>query len=198
MSHETIASLESCIDLLTRLYQFYWKLKIATAFRDDGSAAVLSRSKELLDAVGEALEPLTDSPENEESDSIVESIYPRLVRVESALSKLLNASAKTVDFNVAQADTSEFQRLSSVWKQATFFESSPTRIAIHPAYQRIIGMGYPAVPLILEELHNDPDEWFWALNAITGEDPVSPEDRGDVPAMCKAWMHWGRKRGLIA
>ena len=34
-------------------------------------------------------------------------------------------------------------------------------------YQRIIGMGLPVVPLILEELEREPDQWFWALEAIT-------------------------------
>ena len=30
----------------------------------------------------------------------------------------------------------------------------------------------PVVPLILAELEHEPDQWFWALEAITDEDPV--------------------------
>jgi hypothetical protein len=33
-------------------------------------------------------------------------------------------------------------------------------MAMLPPYQQIIGMGPPAVPLILEELRREPDQWF--------------------------------------
>jgi hypothetical protein len=64
-------------------------------------------------------------------------------------------------------------------------------------YQRIIGMGWPAVPLILEELSREPDQWFLALEAITEENPVNPEDAGKVCVMARAWLEWGRRSGLI-
>ena len=35
------------------------------------------------------------------------------------------------------------------WKEATAFTSSATAMAMHPAYQRIIGMGDAALPLDL-------------------------------------------------
>jgi hypothetical protein len=66
---------------------------------------------------------------------------------------------------------------------------------MHPAYQRIIGLGTAAVPLILAELEKDLDQWFWALKAITGEDPVPPESRGKMREMADAWLNWGRKKG---
>ena len=31
-------------------------------------------------------------------------------------------------------------------------------------------MGKQALPLIFEELRRKPNHWFWALNAITGQD----------------------------
>ena len=74
---------------------------------------------------------------------------------------------------------------------------SIVKLAMHPAYQRIIGHGKVAVPFILHELERAPDHWFWALNAITGEDPVPDEDRGDLEAMTRAWLDWGRKGGYI-
>ncbi len=43
--------------------------------------------------------------------------------------------------------------------------------AMHPANQGIIGLGAVAVPLILQELKRDRADWFWALTAITGENP---------------------------
>jgi hypothetical protein len=65
-------------------------------------------------------------------------------------------------------------------------------------YQQIIGMGLPAVPLILDELQRAPDQWFWALEAITAENPVPPEAAGKVRLMAQAWIEWGKQRGLIA
>ena len=52
----------------------------------------------------------------------------------------------------------------------------------------------PAVlPLLLRELQERPDHWFWALRAITGEDPVATEDRGKLDAMTAAWLRWAEK-----
>jgi hypothetical protein len=67
----------------------------------------------------------------------------------------------------------------------------------HPAYQAIIGLGAPVVPLLLQDLAREPAHWFEALKAITGEDPVRPEDWGRVRAMAAAWLAWGRSRGLV-
>jgi hypothetical protein len=93
--------------------------------------------------------------------------------------------------------TSRFRELSDQWKAETAFLSSSTDIAMHPAYQQIVGLGSAAVPLILHELEREPGHWFWALRAITGEDPVPASDRGRVKAMAAAWLEWGRRRGLI-
>jgi len=66
---------------------------------------------------------------------------------------------------------------------------------MHPAYQQIIGIGDAVVPLILQELKCAPDHWFWALNAITGVDPVPESGRGVMNEMVKAWLDWGTEHG---
>ena len=66
-----------------------------------------------------------------------------------------------------------------------------------PPYQKIIGMGAAALPLIFQEMKVAPDHWFWALEAITGEDPVSPEHRGNVAEMTRACLSWARDRGYV-
>jgi len=71
-------------------------------------------------------------------------------------------------------------------------------MAMLPSYQRIIGMGLAAVPLLLEELSREPDHWFWALEAITEENPVPREAAGNVPLMAKAWVEWGKQHGFVA
>ncbi len=90
-----------------------------------------------------------------------------------------------------------FNTLAKRWRDDTAALSSPTAKAVHPAYQRIIGMGPRALPLILREMKREPDDWFWALTAITGEDPVPPEDAGDMDKMVDAWLRYGEQGGLL-
>lgn len=90
-----------------------------------------------------------------------------------------------------------FRRLADQWKAESEHMSNTAQMAMLKSYQNIIGMGDPAVPLILEELRREPDHWFWALEAITLEDPVPEENAGRVDKMAKAWVEWGVKRGLI-
>jgi hypothetical protein len=87
-----------------------------------------------------------------------------------------------------------FRRLVDQWQEETGPISSMTELVHHPAYQEIIRMGWDAVPLLLRELRERPQHWFWALKVITGEDPVKPEDRGDLEQMAKAWLAWSEER----
>ncbi|HVS39099.1 MAG TPA: hypothetical protein VMS17_26305 [Gemmataceae bacterium] len=90
----------------------------------------------------------------------------------------------------------KFIRLRDEWKAQRGPQSSTTRLVMHPAYQTIIGMGPAALPLILRELATNLDSWFWALRAITEEDPVPEEVRGDGEAMAAAWLNWAKERGI--
>lgn len=92
----------------------------------------------------------------------------------------------------------KFLRLKTEWEDNTAHLSSVTESAMHPAYQQIIGMGPVAIPWILEEMRRKPGHWFWALKAITGEDPILPEQRGRIKQMTEAWLQWGREHGYIA
>ncbi len=89
----------------------------------------------------------------------------------------------------------EFETLADQWESETAFESVVTRKAMHPAYQRIIGLGPTVVPLILRRLAREPSQWYWALSAITGEDPAA--DAPDTTSAAKAWQDWGMQRGMI-
>ena len=91
-----------------------------------------------------------------------------------------------------------FEQLAAKWKQETAHLSSPPAIAEHPAYQEIIGMGEKAIPLILRDLQETRDQWFWALRSITGESPIRPEDRGNIDAMANTWVDWGIQRRYIS
>lgn len=89
----------------------------------------------------------------------------------------------------------KFTSLAKEWIEASIFESNINMIAMHPAYQRIIGLGSDVIPLILQELRQTPNHWFWALKSITGEDPVDEASRGDIQAMTNAWLMWGKNHG---
>jgi hypothetical protein len=90
----------------------------------------------------------------------------------------------------------QFNELAAQWKEDIEFISSTTEIAMQPSYQRIIGLGPAAIPCIMRELEQRPRQWFWALRAITGVDPVPADKRGNLPAMAKAWLDWGRSHGF--
>ncbi len=97
-----------------------------------------------------------------------------------------------------EADPSiKFLMLKDKWKAETVLLSSITEIAMHPAYQQIIGMGLTAVPLILAEMEREPGHWFWALKSITGTDPTLPEDKGHMRRMTESWLRWGREHGYL-
>jgi hypothetical protein len=91
-----------------------------------------------------------------------------------------------------------FRQLAAEWKERSRYLSNTAQMAMLKPYQQIIGMGEPVVPLILEELRREPDHWFWALEAITQENPVPPEAAGKVRQMAEAWVEWGKQQGYVA
>ena len=90
-----------------------------------------------------------------------------------------------------------FHSLARSWQQETAHLSSFTKRILNPHYQQIIGMGPPVVPFLLRDLASEPKDWFWALYSLTGENPVPAQDEGDTAAMSRAWLNWGKRRGLI-
>lgn len=88
-----------------------------------------------------------------------------------------------------------FRRLADEWYSETRgFPRIKDRFK-HPAYLKIISWGRTVIPHILSELKTpDPDHWFEALNKITGNNPIQPEDCGNTRKMADAWLKWGRRR----
>lgn len=91
----------------------------------------------------------------------------------------------------------KFQLLAKEWRDETAHLSSTTKLVMHPKYQNIIGMGPAVLPILFRELQKNPDHWFWALCAITEEDPTNPEDAGDLRKMSEAWLKWAREKGYL-
>jgi hypothetical protein len=91
-----------------------------------------------------------------------------------------------------------FRRLAAEWKRRTFLLSKISAKVMDDSYQKIIGMGPVAIPFILRDLcDNGPNHWFWALHAITEENPVPEEAVGNIKAMTEAWLQWGREKGYL-
>ena len=95
------------------------------------------------------------------------------------------------------ATRARFDRLAADWKKRSRYFSNGARMAYLKPYQHIIGMGWSAVPLILLEMAREPDQWFWALESITEENPVPSDLVGNVRESTNAWLEWGRSRGVI-
>ena len=99
--------------------------------------------------------------------------------------------------NIQESPRERFSRLKAEWKDQSRYLSNSAQMALLRPSKRIIGMGLPVVPLILEELKREPDQWLWALEAIIEENPVPPEAAGAVTLMAKAWLDWGREQGYV-
>ena len=66
---------------------------------------------------------------------------------------------------------------------------------MHPAYQKIIGMGKDALPFIFRELATSGGDWIWALEMIVRkENPAS--GKAKFKDAKEAWLNWGREHDL--
>ena len=99
------------------------------------------------------------------------------------------------DHELEPADHERFQELADQWEEETFFLSRSDHAIAHPVHQEIISLGQPVVPFILDRMRSQGGHWFEALQRITGEDPVSPADYGNIAAMQRSWLQWGEDRG---
>ena len=101
----------------------------------------------------------------------------------------------TDEVGTKTVDRERFLELADQWENETVLLSRTDMAIEHPAYQKIIDMGEPAVPLILQRMKSQGGHWFVALREITNANPVEPADRGNIPEMQNAWLKWGRANG---
>jgi hypothetical protein len=88
-----------------------------------------------------------------------------------------------------------FSELADEWERETLVVSSIPDALSHPAYFRVIGLGLPAVPLLLDRLRESHRYWFPALTAITGVNPAEGKD--NVRDAVTAWVEWGIDSGYL-
>ncbi len=100
----------------------------------------------------------------------------------------------------SRARDAKFERLVEDWKNAIQAHSITAKVAMHPSYQQMIGMGKEILPLIFGRITRQNEKsafWFWALASISAENPVPPEIRGNVREMTRAWLSWGEANGYV-
>lgn len=114
---------------------------------------------------------------------------------ESKFHRLRRHSADARAARVEPSVREQFDQLVADWEAATMFSSSALEICTNRSYQRIIGLGLQAVPLIFERILNGSHHWGWALAAITQEDPA--EDCDTIDQVSDAWMRWGEAHGFV-
>jgi hypothetical protein len=90
-----------------------------------------------------------------------------------------------------------FRQLAKTWRRETSHLSVMAQKAEHPAFREIVSLGQAVVPWLLAELQRQPGPWFLALHEITRADPIPAGSDGDVAAMSRAWVDWGKAEGHI-
>lgn len=90
-----------------------------------------------------------------------------------------------------------FDSLKFLWLEETKFSSNVFLTTNHPAHLAIIQMGERALPFLIDDLKNNNNHWFIALNTITGVNPIQSGHAGDVEAMRNDWIQWADENNVI-
>ena len=83
-----------------------------------------------------------------------------------------------------------FHELAEQWRDETGGYSVIQQMTRHPAYREIVAMGLVAVPWILRNLEANFGFWWYALEEITGEDPVGRRVGIGHDELREGWLHW--------
>lgn len=129
-----------------------------------------------------------------EMEQLLEELAAQKAKGMDRLHQLVDASGAQTKKDVKAA----FKALADQWRRETGMLSSVGKKIKHPAYQKIIGLGAPAIPLILRELQERPGHWFAALEAITETSLFPAAGRIDMNRATAAWLSWGKEHGYVA
>lgn len=118
----------------------------------------------------------------------------RIVRAEGESPKVFEAPS-------IESLPERFAKLAEEWENSTRHLSSPAQIMMHPNYQAVLGMAQEnrdeLVRLMLTDLRDHNRAWFWALSYLTGDNPIKTSEAGKFDKMIKAWIKWGKERGIL-
>ena len=86
-----------------------------------------------------------------------------------------------------------FNELYAQWREQIKFKSFIGN-SIDLYHEKIVQLGYGAVPFIIKKLRTESAHLFIALNRITGKNPVKKENMGKVSKMAEDWIKWWDER----
>jgi type I restriction enzyme M protein len=127
------------------------------------------------------------------TEQLLEELAAQKTKGVNRLHQLVEAAGAQVNRNLKAA----FATLVDQWKRETGMLSSVSKKVQHPAYQKIIALGEPAIPLILHELEERPGHWFAALQALTETSPLPDGERIDMRRATRVWLSWGKENGYL-
>jgi hypothetical protein len=137
----------------------------------------------------------TASSISKEYDDRIYLLNKRRLEAAYKISPNLSAPDYYTELGEDRELEARFSRLYSQWKAETDGVSSIQKVVLNPHYLKIIGMGRPVIPLILNSLAQKPDHWFVALSALTDDNPTAPGDNL-IEAVSK-WLNWGISKGYL-
>ena len=110
-----------------------------------------------------------------------------------------NSAPVITDVGLPESSEFLFMQLVKQWHIERGAMSLISEMVNCPSYQKIISMGEEAVPQILdlfEDGDTNPAFWLPALEAITGEDPVTEDMYGDRVKIAQAWLSWAKEKNV--
>lgn len=134
------------------------------------------------------------------ADSDYESGYfLRNLYVSASVAKRVILRVPSATHEIPQLSAhKKFLLLADQWKKQTGHISKSLYKFMDKNYQQIIAMGPAVIPVILKQLMKKPDHWYWALEMITGENPVEESHKGRIDLMASDWIKWGQANGYIS
>ena len=95
---------------------------------------------------------------------------------------------------MAHGDTAaEFKALADEWQehcQSVMLSSNIKDYLNHPSYKKLVALGRPAVPLIIERYKTDSLPWGFVLQEITGVTFIPDPNKFSPADVKKRWLEW--------
>jgi hypothetical protein len=88
-------------------------------------------------------------------------------------------------------------RLAANWQEETGHFSSPLEKMANRNFLDLVQLGKVAIPAILVLLQKKPSDLFLVLQTVTQQNPVHPDEYGNLDAIIAAWEKWGAQQGYL-
>lgn len=88
----------------------------------------------------------------------------------------------------------KFLEYAAALKLESQIDSSFSSIIHSENLKKIVSLGEVAIEFIIDDMRISGFPWYHALEQLTGENPVTTNNWGDIPAMNQQWITWYNKR----